>query len=61
AGLGLGSIVSSLELPVSVTMAFVLLGEKVLLIQWGGIILILFAIVLMNLPSKKELKVVEAV
>jgi drug/metabolite transporter (DMT)-like permease len=53
AGLGLGSIVSSLELPVSVTMAFVLLGEKVFLIQWIGIALILFAIVLMNLPSKK--------
>lgn len=53
-GLGLGSIVSSLELPVSVTMAFVLLGERVILIQWVGIILILFAIVLMNLPSKKE-------
>ncbi len=41
-GLGLGSIVSSLELPVSVTMAFVLLGEEVLLIQWTGIALILF-------------------
>ncbi len=56
AGLGLGSIVSSLELPVSVTMAFVLLGEKVFLIQWVGIVLILFAIVLMNLPSKKKRK-----
>ncbi|KXH81436.1 EamA family transporter [Chryseobacterium kwangjuense] len=61
AGLGLGSIVSSLELPVSVTMAFVLLGEKVLFIQWVGIILILFAIVLMNLPAKKDLKVVEVI
>lgn len=59
AGLGLGSIVSSLELPVSVTMAYVLLGEKVEFIQWIGIILILFAIVLMNLPSKKEVKVAE--
>lgn len=58
AGLGLGSIVSSLELPVSVTMAFVMLGEKVVFIQWIGIVLILFAIVLMNLPSKKELAVV---
>ncbi|MCC3216957.1 DMT family transporter [Chryseobacterium sp. X308] len=57
AGLGLGSIVSSLELPVSVTMAFVLLGEKVFLIQWVGIALILFAIVLMNLPSKQEKEV----
>nr|WP_241614501.1 DMT family transporter [Chryseobacterium sp. SSA4.19] len=54
AGLGLGSIVSSLELPVSVTMAFILLGEKVIFIQWVGIVLILFAIVLMNLPSRKE-------
>lgn len=53
-GLGLGSIISSIELPVSVTMAFILLGEQVILIQWMGIILILFAIVLMNLPSKKK-------
>lgn len=53
-GLGLGSIISSLELPVSVTMAFVLLGEKVILIQWIGIVLILFAIVLMNLPSRNK-------
>ncbi|ASK32494.1 EamA family transporter [Chryseobacterium sp. T16E-39] len=58
-GLGLGSIISSLELPVSVTMAFVLLGEKVILVQWAGIALILFAIVLMNLPTKKELKLAE--
>lgn len=58
AGLGLGSIVSSLELPVSVTMAFALLGEEVVFIQWIGIALILFAIVLMNLPSKTELAVV---
>ncbi|KPE52221.1 EamA family transporter [Chryseobacterium indologenes] len=59
AGLGLGSIVSSLELPVSVTMAFVLLDEKVIFVQWIGITLILFAIVLMNLPSKEEYKAVE--
>lgn len=59
AGLGLGSIVSSLELPVSVTMAFILLGEKVIFIQWVGIALILFAIVLMNLPSKKQIVVEE--
>jgi len=58
AGLGLGSIVSSLELPVSVTMAFVLLDEKVNAVQWFGIALILFAIVLMNLPAKKEPAVV---
>ena len=47
-GLGLGSIVSSMELPVSVMMAFVLLSEQVLFIQWAGIAIILFAIVFMN-------------
>lgn len=51
AGLGLGSIVSSMELPVSVMMAFVLLKEQVLPIQWLGILLILSAIVYMNLNS----------
>lgn len=54
AGLGLGSIISSLELPVSVTMAHVLLGEEVLLIQWLGIFLILMAIVLMNITIKNR-------
>lgn len=51
-GIGLGSIVASIELPVSVLMAFVLLNESVVLWQWMGIALILFAIVLMNLKSK---------
>ncbi len=53
-GLGLGSIVASIELPVSVTMAFVLLHEQVLLIQWAGIVLILFAIVFMNVNFGKK-------
>lgn len=52
-GIGLGSIVSSLELPVSVMMAYVLLSEKVTLIQWLGIVLILTAIVLMNINRHK--------
>lgn len=47
-GLGIGSIVSSVELPVSVTMAFILLHEQVLWIQWCGIATILFAIIFMN-------------
>ncbi|MEC5394566.1 EamA family transporter [Bergeyella sp. RCAD1439] len=55
-GLGLGSIVSSVELPVSVMMAYVLLNEKVALVQWFGIGLILFAIVLMNLPAMKTFR-----
>jgi drug/metabolite transporter (DMT)-like permease len=54
-GLGLGSIVASLELPVSVLMAFLILNEKVVIWQWSGIALIILAIVIMNLNfSKKE-------
>lgn len=53
-GIGLGSIVSSLELPVSVTMAFVLLHEKVTALQWFGISLIIAAIVIMNINTQKK-------
>jgi drug/metabolite transporter (DMT)-like permease len=52
-GIGLGSIVAALELPVSVTMAFVFLNETVMFSQWIGIALILLAIVLMNVKLKK--------
>lgn len=46
--LGLGSIVSSLELPVSVMMAYFILNETVIPTQWVGVLLIIFAIVIMN-------------
>lgn len=52
-GIGLGSIVSSLELPVSVSMAFFILSEEVVFLQWFGIILIIAAIVIMNIKWKK--------
>lgn len=52
-GIGLGSIVSSLELPVSVLMAYFLLHEQVLLLQWCGIGLILLAVILLNVNFKK--------
>ena len=51
-GIGLGSIVSALELPVSVLMAYFLLNEEVITIQWIGICLIIIAIVLMNIQFK---------
>ncbi len=54
-GLGLGSIISSMELPVSVLMAFILLNEQVLGVQWLGIAIILFAIVFMNLNPKRTI------
>ncbi len=53
-GIGLGSIVSSLELPVSVMMAFFILDEQVILSQWIGILLIILAIVIMNIKRTKN-------
>lgn len=53
-GIGLGSIVSALELPVSVMMAYVLLNEKVILSQWIGIVLIILAIIIMNVNFKTK-------
>lgn len=53
-GIGLGSIVSALELPVSVMMAFILLNEKVIFLQWVGIVLIIVAIIIMNVNFKRK-------
>jgi len=53
-GIGLGSIVSALELPVSVMMAYILLDEKVILSQWVGIVLIILAIIIMNVNFKRK-------
>lgn len=53
-GIGLGSIVSALELPVSVMMAFLVLNETVVFSQWTGNLLIILAIVLMNINFKKN-------
>lgn len=57
-GIGLGSILASIELPVSVTMAWIILGETITSGQWFGIILILSAVILMNIsyfkPSKSD-------
>lgn len=47
-GVGLGSILSSIELPVAMTIAFIFLGEVVNGLQWIGVVTILSAIVLLN-------------
>lgn len=49
---GLGAIISSVELPVAVLMAYFLLNEKVNFYQWIGITIILTAVILMNLPKR---------
>ncbi|HTN35476.1 MAG TPA: DMT family transporter [Arachidicoccus sp.] len=54
-GVGLGAIIATIEIPVSVLMAHLLLNEYVSLFQWLGVILILFAVVLMNYGNGKKL------
>jgi len=51
---GLGAIISSIELPAAVLMAYFLLNEKVDLAQWLGIGLILLAVVQMNLKKRRR-------
>lgn len=53
-GLGLGTILSSIEIPVSVLMAFFLLNESVNGWQWIGIVIIILTVIILNLPKKKE-------
>lgn len=55
-GVGLGGIIASIELPVSVSMAYLFIHESVNAYQWMGIVLILFAIALMNISFIKMLK-----
>lgn len=52
-GIGLGSIISAIELPTSVLMAYFLLNENINWTQWIGILLIIFAIVIMNINNKR--------
>lgn len=51
-GIGLGAIIASIEIPVSVFMAHLLLKEPVSPFQWTGVMFILFAVVLMNIPKR---------
>ncbi|MBC8987417.1 DMT family transporter [Pedobacter sp. N36a] len=52
-GVGLGTIIAAVEIPVSVAMAHFILKEPVNLTQLGGILLILAAVVLMNIEKPK--------
>lgn len=54
-GVGLGAIITSLEIPVSVMMAYFILNEPVSTTQWIGILLILFAVFLMNFRNRNPI------
>ncbi|WP_034920172.1 EamA family transporter [Gillisia sp. CAL575] len=48
---GLGAIISSVELPVAVILAYLLLGEVINIYQWTGIIIIIVSVILMNMSK----------
>lgn len=48
---GLGAIISSVELPVAVILAYLLLDEVINIYQWTGIFIIIVSVVLMNMPK----------
>ncbi|OXB04460.1 EamA family transporter [Flavobacterium pectinovorum] len=51
-GMGLGAIIASVEIPVSIAIAYIFLDEPVSFLQWIGVILILFAVAFMNLQKR---------
>jgi drug/metabolite transporter (DMT)-like permease len=55
-GMGLGAILTSLEVPVSILSARYWLGESVSTLQWSGVMLILTAIIMVNIRGRKESK-----
>jgi drug/metabolite transporter (DMT)-like permease len=55
-GIGLGTILGAIELPVSVIFASLLLHEEVAAVRWIGISIILMAILVMNINFSKKTK-----
>lgn len=52
-GVGLGSILGAVEIPVSILSAHIILDEKIELIQWIGVLTILISVVIINSKSLK--------
>lgn len=53
-GIGLGSILSAIEIPVSIFSAKVLLDEQVKAIQWLGVLVIIVSVIIINLRYFRE-------
>ncbi len=54
-GVGLATILSTIELPVAVAMSYFVLNEPVDLLRWLGVFLIMAALILPNLERKPDL------
>lgn len=53
-GMGLGAIFTSLEIPVAILFAHLLLNEYVSVGQWLGVLLIIIAVILKNIQIKNH-------
>lgn len=53
---GLGAIITAIELPAAVLLAYFILNEQVTWLQWLGIFLILMAVVQMNLRKDRTME-----
>ena len=55
-GSGLGTILSSTELPTTMVLSAAVVSERVTLIQWLGIVIIISGIVLANSPALRRMR-----
>jgi len=53
-GIGLGAIIASVEIPISIVSAYIVLGERISMLQWLGVIIILLSVVLVNIPKNER-------
>jgi len=56
-GIGLGAIIASVEIPVSILSAHIVLDERINTWQWLGVAIILCSVVLVNLPKRHSQRV----
>ena len=54
-GIGLGSILSAIEIPVSIFSAKILLDEQVKSIQWLGVLIIIISVIIINFRYIKKI------
>jgi drug/metabolite transporter (DMT)-like permease len=55
-GMGLGAMLTSLEVPVSIIIAHYILGESISLLQWLGVIIILMGVIVINWSQNMNTK-----
>lgn len=52
-GIGIGAIIAAVEIPVSILSAHIILDERIALLQWVGVLIILLSVILVNKSSIK--------